>query len=374
MSVYKRGRLYWYEFVWQGERIRWPTGQTNKNVARQMEAVHRSNLAKGEVGIRDKRKLPTVEEFASQFLKTIETDCQDRPFTIRFYKSNLRRVLKFAPLASARLDRVDAELIESFKQHRTAAKSSRGGPYAVGTINGELATLRRLLLLAVEFNKIDKAPKVSKLGGANEREYVVSPAVEKLYLDAADDDHRDMTLLMVDTGLRAGEVLKLDCADVHLEPASGASLGYVHVRAGTSKNGKPRNLPLTERTVDALSERVTGRGGYVFTRDRKRPYSASMLTHRHDQLRLLLGLPADFVPHSLRHTFGTRLGEARASVYEIMRLMGHSTLSMSQKYVHPSPEVLERAVQAMENLSPAKKTKRRHKRPKRRKSPQNHPQ
>ena len=56
--VYERGRLYWYEFVWQGERIRWPTGQTNKNVARQMEAVHHSNLAKGLAGIRDKRKLP----------------------------------------------------------------------------------------------------------------------------------------------------------------------------------------------------------------------------------------------------------------------------------------------------------------------------
>ena len=365
MAVYKRGRLYWYEFVWRGERIRWPTGQTNKNVARQIEAAHKTGLAKGEVGIQDRKKPPTVKEFAVTFLQTIETQCQDRPFTIRFYKSNLRRVLMFAPLASARLDRVDAKLIESFKRRRMAAKSSRGGPYAIGTINGELATLRRLLMLAVERNKIDRAPKVSKLGGENEHEYVVSPAVERLYLDAADDDHRDMTLLMLDAGLRAGEVLKLDCADVHVEPAPGASLGYVRVRAGTSKNGKPRNLPLTQRTVDALSERVTGRSGYVFTRgDGKRPHSASMLNHRHDQLRLLLGLPAEFVPHSLRHTFGTRLGEARANVYEIMRLMGHSTLSVSQKYVHPSPEILERAVQAMENLNTAKHKKKRRRRSK----------
>jgi len=373
MSVYKRGRLYWYEFVWRAERIRQPTKQTNKRVAEQMQAAHKTALAKGEIGIRGKPKLPTIEEFASTFLKTIETQCKDRPFTVRFYTSGLRHVLKFASLASARLDRVDEELIESFKQHRSAAKSSRGEPFAVGSINGELATLRRMLLLAVEFKKIDRAPKVTMLRGERSREHVVSPAVERLYLNAADDDHRDMTLLMVDAGLRAGEMLQLDCEDVHLKPAPGASLGYVHIRASTSKNAKPRNVPLTQRAANALSKRVTGRDGYVFTRDGKRPYTASMLNHRHDELRSLLKLPAEFVPHSLRHTFGTRLGEAGTGVFEIMRLMGHSTVTMSQKYVHPSPEALERAVQAMAKLSPAEQTEKPRRRPKRRHLPTKSP-
>ena len=74
MSVYKRGRLYWYEFVWRVERIRQPTKQTNKRVAEQMEAAHKTALAKGEVGIRDRARIPTLRQFEDRFVKAIETD------------------------------------------------------------------------------------------------------------------------------------------------------------------------------------------------------------------------------------------------------------------------------------------------------------
>src|SRR5437773_9617628 len=52
MAIYKRGRIYWYKFMWNGEVVRESTRQTNQNTARQMEAAHRASLAKGEVGIR----------------------------------------------------------------------------------------------------------------------------------------------------------------------------------------------------------------------------------------------------------------------------------------------------------------------------------
>ena len=52
-----------------------------------------------------------------------------------------------------------------------------------------------------------------------------------------------------------------------------------------------------------------------------------------------------------RHTFGTRLGEAGADAFTIMRLMGHSSIEISQRYVHPSPESLERAIERFENLN-----------------------
>ena len=53
--IYKRGELYWYKFMWQGKLIRESTKQGNDKVARQMEAAHRTSLAKGEVGIREKK-------------------------------------------------------------------------------------------------------------------------------------------------------------------------------------------------------------------------------------------------------------------------------------------------------------------------------
>lgn len=51
---------------------------------------------------------------------------------------------------------------------------------------------------------------------------------------------------------------------------------------------------------------------------------------------------------SFRHTFGMCLGETGADAFTIMRLMGHSSVTVSQRYVHPSPEPVERAISRME--------------------------
>lgn len=58
MSVYKRGRVWWYKFTWNGEPIRESTKQTNKRTAEQIEVAHKASLAKGEVGIRDRHLTP----------------------------------------------------------------------------------------------------------------------------------------------------------------------------------------------------------------------------------------------------------------------------------------------------------------------------
>ena len=65
--IYKRGEVYWYKFMWNGKLVRESTKQGNDKVARQMEAAHRTSLAKGEVGIREKRPAPTLEFIDSRF-------------------------------------------------------------------------------------------------------------------------------------------------------------------------------------------------------------------------------------------------------------------------------------------------------------------
>ena len=73
------------------------------------------------------------------------------------------------------------------------------------------------------------------------------------------------------------------------------------------------------------------------------------LEHQHKHVRELLKLPAGFVLHSLRHTYRARLGESgTADTFTIMRLMGHASITTSQRYVHPTPETLELAVRRME--------------------------
>ncbi|HTT62823.1 MAG TPA: tyrosine-type recombinase/integrase, partial [Bryobacteraceae bacterium] len=77
-------------------------------------------------------------------------------------------------------------------------------------------------------------------------------------------------------------------------------------------------------------------------------FLVSSLDHQHDNVRTALKMPADFVIHSLRHTMLTRLGEAGADVFSIMKIAGHSSVTVSQRYVHPTPEGMDRAFERLE--------------------------
>jgi integrase len=69
------------------------------------------------------------------------------------------------------------------------------------------------------------------------------------------------------------------------------------------------------------------------------------LDRLHAIARESLNLSKEFVIHSLRRTFLTRLGETGAEAFAIMKLAGHSSIAMSQRYVHPIPEAIERAME-----------------------------
>jgi len=151
---------------------------------------------------------------------------------------------------------------------------------------------------------------------------------------------------------RSGKALTLEWPDVHWTPAAGGSLGYLRVLARHGENSKAPNVPLTERAVEVSKTRGPARTGYVFQVADGQPIYQTWLNRQHSALRRLLELAVEFVPHSFRHTYGTRLGESGADAFTIMRLMGHSSVTVSQEYVHPSPETMERAVQRLHSLRP----------------------
>lgn len=59
----------------------------------------------------------------------------------------------------------------------------------------------------------------------------------------------------------------------------------------------------------------------------------------------------EFVLHSLRHTMPTRLGEGGTEAFTIMRIAGHSSVTISQRYVHPTSETVGFALQRLETLN-----------------------
>src|ERR1035437_1354155 len=120
--IYKRGDVYWYKFMWNGKLVRESTKQGSDKVARQMEAAHRTSLAKGEVGIRDKKTWPTLEEFCTNRVEPwaksrFETTCV-KNWT--WYRTGIRALTGYKSLADARLDAISGELASEFAAHRLA--------------------------------------------------------------------------------------------------------------------------------------------------------------------------------------------------------------------------------------------------------------
>lgn len=148
---------------------------------------------------------------------------------------------------------------------------------------------------------------------------------------------RDRALLEVlySCGLRVSELVGLDWADVD------SSLALVRVRG---KGGKERLVPIGRTALDALAayracipdlcprrrrdERavfVNCRGGRLTTR------SVARLV---DRYVLRSGIAAKASPHALRHSFATHLLNAGADLRAIQELLGHASLSTTQKYTH----------------------------------------
>jgi integrase len=344
MAIYKRGRVYWYQFVFNNRRIQCSTKQGNPRVARQIEAAHRTRLARGEVGIEAPKKIPTLAEFGPKFKAEIKVHCAGKPRTIAFWEQKLMRLLEFTPLASAPLDKINKSLIASYVQRRH-------GKVAVATINRELATLRRILYLAHDWNEIAAVPRIKMLKGERSRDFVFSHQQEKTYLEAAPQPLKDVAILLLETGLRLGEALALKWTDIELDAANGKKLGYLFVRQGKSKNAR-RHVSLTPRAQEVLVNRsLESKSEYVFANSAGDPYLVTSLDHIHKRLRDDLQLPNDCVIHSLRHTFLTRFGEAGADAFTIKKVAGHSSVTISERYIHPTPEGQERAFERFANLN-----------------------
>ncbi|HKD16428.1 MAG TPA: tyrosine-type recombinase/integrase, partial [Thermoanaerobaculia bacterium] len=169
------------------------------------------------------------------------------------------------------------------------------------------------------------------------------PDTERLL--AADEDdaavperERALFELLYATGLRVSEAAGLDLEDVDF------SARLVRV---TGKGSRERIVPFGEAAADALEAYLPSRaalrrradddgepGEPLFVNARGgRLTSRSMARLLKRRLRAA-GLPAEISPHALRHTFATHLLQAGADLRAIQELLGHASLSTTQKYTH----------------------------------------
>lgn len=340
MSLYLRGKIWWSRIEVDGIPHQFSTKETNKTKAGWAESRKRDELIAG-LGL-----APTLKDFSDRFLKYLPARVSKQ--TEHFYTYHLKPLLEFPALANSRLDHINAAVIADFVQWRK-------GTLAVATVNHNLRTLRRVLHLAVEWEVITKAPKIKLLTGENQREYVLSDATIEQFYKRGTTMGR-LVAFLCDTGLRRSEAADLTWAAVNLP------LRSIEVRKGKTKYSR-RRIPLTrraERILTDIKEQQRDAGietDYVFSlktstggRDHVTP---TWMSHTFLEIRRALKLPDACVLHSTRHTFCTRLGERGADAFAIQKLAGHSSIVISQRYVHAQGPRLNTAIGLLEPAQPS---------------------
>jgi len=157
----------------------------------------------------------------------------------------------------------------------------------------------------------------------------------------------NMALLSLHCGLRASEIFRLRWGCVHLDRSVLDVLD--------AKGTKDRTAYLTEKTKEMLAGMETGgRNDLVFpNKQGKRIRKISNVYWKAiDELGLNDGVEDSrqkVVFHTCRHSYASWLVQGRESLYTVQKLMGHSTLSQTERYAHLAEKNLERAVQNFED-------------------------
>jgi integrase len=336
MSIFKRGRIYWYKFMWNGEMVRESTRQTNQNTARQMEGAHRVSLAKGEVGIREKKSAPILRDFLKDdFLPFAETKHAAKALTLRYYKQGSAMLTKTTALAGLRLDELTDQHAQDFVRHHSALSPSG--------INRGLRTLRRALNLAYQWGRLEKPVKITLAKGEKQRDRVLTEDESEEYLKASPQPWRDCATIILEEGFRPGEVFALRWPHVLM---NDDGTGLIQVVEGKSKAAR-RVLPMTPRVHALLHARYEAArrpdDGWIFPSDSKTGHLSDNATKDQHKKALEGSGVASFVPYVLRHTALTRLGEkAHGDVFVLARIAGHSSITVTQRYVHPQADAISR--------------------------------
>src|SRR6185503_5290950 len=176
--------------------------------------------------------------------------------------------------------------------------------------------------------------------------------------DETAEDLRDRAFLEVlyGAGLRVSELAGLDLGDVDLT----GDLGTVRV---FGKGSKERMVPLGSHAVAALRRYLERRGELRDPRTSDLDPRALFLSRRGQRLGVrrvqtlvsrygALGAGrADLHPHALRHTCATHLLDGGADLRAIQKMLGHSSLSTTQRYTHVSIDHLMKVYDAAHPLS-----------------------
>lgn len=300
------------------------------------------------------------------FLESLSAEKGYSAHTIRAYRNDLQ---EFAAIvesaggpeppnrseAAARLDprQVDSLAIRGYLAvlYRRNRKSS---------IARKLSAVRSFFRFLVRQGMIESSPADGVLTPKQDKRIPAYLTVDDMFrlLDAVPDDsiydarNRAIFETLYSTGVRISELAGLNTADVDLE-------GRVMKVSG--KGNKERIVPMGEkaaRAIQAYRERLyresgiaIAHGGPLFLNKLKGRLSVRSMARCLDQLVRACGMMVPVSPHTLRHTFATHMLNAGADLRAVQELLGHESLSTTQKYTHVS---IDRLMEVYDKAHPRK--------------------
>ena len=140
-------------------------------------------------------------------------------------------------------------------------------------------------------------------------------------------------------GLRAAEI-----AQVNLSDLSQDLLGDVLIVHG--KGGKERVVPISPELAETIRDKADPQTGWILPGNHNghlSPHWVSKLAAR--------ALPDHYTLHQLRHRFGTRAYQGDRDLIAVQRLLGHSSVATTQRYVEPPSDAMRKAVQAAQQVN-----------------------
>lgn len=298
MPISKRGDAWQVTVCHAGQVHRRSSRHWSKAEAREVEQKLTRDLIALDLGRQPDR---TFNDAVAEWLK------QEAPR--KKSEAKLRSVARtIAPILEGRSLQDVTDVVREIR----AQSGTKGAALAPATLNRRLAFVRRLLSLAYKrWGWIDQPlhQRVELLPERNQRHvYLTEKQVDRLA--SLCPRAGDAIMLAAYTGIRRGHLLRLTAADVI---GDCLSLGI------DSKTGVPQLIPLHPKVqpiANGLPLKITDQ----------------VLRNEFEAARQTMGLSIRF--HDLRHTFASWLLQGGADVMHVRDFLGHSSVSVTQRYAH----------------------------------------
>jgi integrase len=335
MSLRNRNGIWNYRFKLDGKEYSGTTDlaatKQNKRAAQDQESQHRQELREGR---RPSRPIQVREfnEATRIFLDWAKMEYRAHPNSYRRIATSLTSAKQF--LGREPVSLIDPGRLEEYKAWRVNDHGIRDI-----TLRHDLHALSKFFGYALKQRWARENPvrQVSIPSDADAiRIHVLTAEEERGYFlrAAKHADLRDLGRLILNQGMRPDEVVCLRKLDVDLDR------GQLRITSGKSPAAR-RTLDLTSESRAILARRMPGISKWIFPSSRNPGQHVVRLNGAHDRVCVAgskAGVAFTFVLYDFRHTFATRLAQAGIDLATLAAILGHSSIRLVQRYVHPTAE------------------------------------